>query len=426
MKKINFLQVSLCLLLAVSCAAKGKGDTLDASNQQTKAVVHPLGMNDEVYDALIQKSFVTLGNTSRLKSVIEKLRAGKKVYVAALGGSVTEGAGPASYKDGYAYQFCNKLKAAYTPDNGANVVFNGAGLSGTPSMLGLIRYQSDVVEVLGHTPDLLIIEFAVNDDGGSENARAFEALVRDALLADENTAVIALYSAATYGNTKAVKNPIANFYRIPQVDVLETVKAGVSAGNFKQEQYYTDNVHPTKEGHEIQADCLMNILAKTDEAPAAEAYPVPEGFYTRSGNFSGLIRITGDNDDVKITEGGWSGNDSNTQTIKKTNKGNFPENWYKAASAENNPFKMEITCRNLLFTYKVQGNWLSEKFGKAEVYVDGKLFATYDGGAANGWNNCETRLLINEKTASKHTIEVKMADGDAKKGFTIVAMGYVK
>ena len=58
------------------------------------------------------------------------------------------------------------------------------------------------------------------------------------------------------------------------------------------------------------------------------------------------------------------------------------------------------------------------------MYVDGVKVATYDGGAAGGWNNCETRLIIDEEVSANHVVEVKMAEGDEKKGFTIVAMGY--
>ena len=85
---------------------------------------------------------------------------------------------------------------------------------------------------------------------------------------------------------------------------------------------------------------------------------------------------------------------------------------------------MEINCKALILTYKEQGSWLSEKFGKADVYVDGQLKATYDGGKAGGWCNCVPVYIIDEEVAAKHTVEIKMADGEESKGFTIVAMGY--
>lgn len=396
---------------------EGKTPDVEKKTQSDK----PFGIDEDRYAELLDMSFISTGNTYRLKKVIEKLRAGENVYIAALGGSVTEGAGPSNYKDGYAYQFNKKLRAAYTPNDGANVYFDGAGLSGTPSQLGLVRYQSDVVDVLGHTPDLLIIEFAVNDDGSDLSTRAFEALVRNALEANDECAVIALYSAATYGNTANQKKVVANYYGIPQVNVLALVQRATSANDFTKTDYYTDTVHPTKAGHEIQADCLMNLLAKTDAAPAEEAFAIPEN-WCRPKPLTNFTRILGDDENVKITAGVFGGTDDYTQSIKKTGKGNFPKNWHHASGKGS--FVMEINCKALILTYKEQGSWLSEKFGKADVYVDGQLKATYDGGKAGGWCNCVPVYIIDEEVAAKHTVEIKMADGEESKGFTIVAMGY--
>ena len=69
---------------------------------------------------------------------------------------------------------------------------------------------------------------------------------------------------------------------------------------------------------------------------------------------------------------------------------------------------------------------MSDKFGKAKIFVDGNEVATYDGGKAGGWNNCEAVLLINQNESKNHTVEVKIAEGSEKLGFTIVAMGYVE
>lgn len=450
MKKFVFCIATLSAFFAVSCAS----NSVDSSNKNAQATEkkdvktetvtdqtvqekveekievsnHPLGISDERYENLLNGALLSTGNNYRLKKVIEKLRAGEEVYIAALGGSVTEGAGPKDasgreqWKLGYAYQFRDKLVAEYAKDE-KKVFFNGAGLSGTPSQLGLIRYESDVVEVLGHNPDLLIIEFAVNDDGGEQTARAFEALVRNALVANEECAVIALYSAATYGNSAGSKRSIAEFYDIPQINVLSLVQRATSAKDFTKEQYYTDIVHPTKEGHEIQADCLMYLVEKVDESELQEPKEIPES-WCKSKPFTNFTRILGDDENVKITTGDFNGKDSTTQGLKKTGKGDFPMNWHHTKGSES--FVMEITCKALIFTYKEQGSWLPEKFGKADIFVDGKKVATYDGGKAGGWCNCVPVYLIDNEKLATHTVEVRMADGDEAKGFTIVAMGYSK
>ena len=115
----------------------------------------------ELYQEAIEKSLLDTGNNYRLKRVLEKARAGEDIYVCALGGSVTEGALAKTNDDGYAYLFANEFKSAFCPGDGSNFHFVNAGLSGTPSCLGIIRYQKDVVDLLG---DIQIDFFLLLDD----------------------------------------------------------------------------------------------------------------------------------------------------------------------------------------------------------------------------------------------------------------------
>lgn len=434
-KTLKVFALAASLLVLAACASTTQNNA--AANQETAVTQtqvktpsdKPFGIEDDVYANFISRSVLNKGNNYRLKKVIEKLRAGEDVYIACIGGSVTEGAGPSNYTDGYAFQFNRKIRAAYTTNKGANVYFDGAGLSGTPSPLGLIRYESDVVDQLGRDPDLLVIEFAVNDGGECTNQRAFEQMIRNALSKNPEAAVIALYSAATYPNTQLQMKPVADHYSIPSISVMDIVNYGLGKSLFKKEGrggFYSDYVHPTKEGHEIMADCLMNILAIADAADADEPAPIPEN-YRLAKPLTNFKRITGDDENVKISAGSFNAKDPNTQGLKKTNKGFSPDNWYHKAGNGNESFVMNINCKALIFDYKVQGSWLKgEPFGKADVFVDGKKIATYDGGAPNGWCNNEVKLIIDGAEAADHIVEVKMADGAENLGFTIVAMGYSK
>lgn len=62
-------------------------------------------------------------------------------------------------------------------------------------------------------------------------------------------------------------------------------------------------------------------------------------------------------------------------------------------------------------------------FGKAEVYVDGKLAKTLSN-TSGGWNNAVIEKVIASETVAEHDIEIKMAAGDESKPFTIYAIGY--
>ena len=387
----------------------------------------PFKISEANYQTMIEKSIVSTGNNARMKKVLAKIRSGEKVNVAAIGGSVTEGAGPANFTDGYAYQFFRAFKAKYAPGDGSNLSFNNAGLSGTGSLVGIVRYEQDVVKVCGGNPDLLIIEFAVNDNGDVLCQRTFEAIIRKAMLANPDCAVIAMYAVASYGNTAGQKKPVADHYVLPQINMMPVVNGAIEKKTFTKEQYFTDYAHPTFEGHQFMSDCLMALVDKMDKAAKDSEQHVPASCF-KEPSLYGLKRILPSDTDanVQIERGDFTETDRKTQSLKKTNSGDFPENWKKKlnAKAENKPFKMELTCKSLIMIYKVQASGDAEKFGKAEVYVDGRKVATWDGGKNGGWNNCEPSIVIDERTAAKHTIMVKMAPGSEKLGFTIVAMGY--
>ena len=74
----------------------------------------------------------------------------------------------------------------------------------------------------------------------------------------------------------------------------------------------------------------------------------------------------------------------------------------------------------------VYKNANNDSFGKADVFVDGKLFKTYAGHEDGGWNNCMIVMLIDENAVSRHTVEIKMSEGEEEKAFTILAFGYAE
>lgn len=385
-----------------------------------------LGISDSKYEEIIKKSLVTTGNNQLVKKVLAKMRAGEEVVIAAIGGSVTEGAGPATYTQGYAYQFKDLFIKEYAADK-SKVKFIPAGIGGTPSPMGLIRYQKDVVTPAEKNPDLLIIEFAVNDWLECSNTRAMEYLVRNAL--ENKTAVIMLYGAATYTNQQAQISPVADFYNLPQVSISE----GLLNSGVNQEKdskvYYSDYVHPTSFGHTYMAKCLMNLIEEIDKAQEDAPYVIPAGYKNENPfkNFATVYSNTADKN-VSISAGDFSHKDDAIQGYSHGGKC-FPDNWSKVAGTgvselvEGRPFTMTLTCKSLIMIYKNANN---DSFGKAEVYVDGKLTQTYAGHEDGGWNNCMVVMIIDEKAAAEHTVEIKMAEGDEDKAFTILAFGYSK
>lgn len=395
-----------------------------ASGNTEKKLSIGLTPGSEAYVQNLNNSIVTTGNNYRVKKLLEKLKAGKTVYVAAIGGSVTEGGGPEDYLDGYAFQFAEKFQKAFPA---AKVVFDGAGLSGTPSSLGVVRYEKDVVKALGHSPDLLIIEFAVNDGDDCTGTRGFERIIRNVLEAENDGAVIPVYAHASYENNQATQMPVADFYKLPQISLKNALKnPDVQIDLAGGGEYFTDYAHPTTEGHGFMADCLMNLLKVIDNMNEDKKYEVPAGFKNENPfkEFYTLYSNVQDSN-VKVVCGDFCDKDPYSYGLKKGGT-IFPDNWHHTKGTDS--FKLELECKSLIFVYKVQATYLEEKFGQAVVLVDGKVAAEYDGAnsPAGAWNNNVNRLLIDETETKKHTVEVKMKDGDENKGFSILAIGYSK
>ncbi len=373
------------------------------------------------YEEMLKASVVSTGNNARLKRVLEKARSGETVNIAALGGSVTEGAGAQTALGGYAYQFADAFGKVYGTDGGSNINFVNAGLGGTPSSLGVIRYQRDVVEELGAEPDLFILEFAVNDYGEVTGGRAYESLVYDVLSQENDAAVILVFSVfKSKWNMQADYIPVGNYYELPMVSIKSAVAVPYLQGNLNDAKFFSDEYHPTTYGHTIMSDCIMHLIAEIDKEEADEMNAVPETG-RKALDFRKVEMITEESEGVAIAKGSFTLTDGAIQYA--AGKPSFPDNWEHDKTAGNESFTVTLNCKNLLLNYKTAN---SADFGDAEVYVDGEKVMTLQGRTAGGWNNSNVVLVIDEDTAAEHTVEVRMAEGQEDKAFTILALGYTK
>lgn len=229
-------------------------------------------LSSPYYQEMLQKSLMQAGNNARVKKAIDKARAGEEVTIAFIGGSITQGAGAIPINtECYAYKtftgFC-ELTDRGTEDN---VHYIKAGVGGTPSELGMLRYERDVLRDGTVQPDIVVVEFAVNDEGDETKGECYDSLVRKILDAENQPAVILLFAVfANDWNLQERLSPVGYAYKLPMVSTRDTVveqfykKAGegrvVSKG-----QFFYDCFHPTNVGHTIMADGILHLLKTVDK-----------------------------------------------------------------------------------------------------------------------------------------------------------------
>ncbi|MBN2351117.1 MAG: SGNH/GDSL hydrolase family protein [Spirochaetales bacterium] len=373
------------------------------------------------YDAMIARSLLSTGNNVRLKAAIDRAKAGKDVNIAFIGGSITEGTGAA----GYAKSFAPLVGEAFKTLYGNGAVLN-AGMAGTPSSLGAIRYRRDIVQRLdGANPDVVFIEFAVNDGDDKTSGAAYESMVRDILAAKNKPAVVLLFCVfRTQWNMQDRYIPVGQAYGLPMISIKDAVVPELRSKAIPANEFFADEYHPTSYGHRIMADCIMNLF-KTDDAAPADAKDVSMPVKPVIGKqYQGIQMVDSAHTPkgVTVKPGGFTANDPAVWSYMYPPRAKaFPDNWHKTDADSNEPFTMTLVCKNLMLVTKS-----SASFGTAEVSVDGKLVKSVNGRDGGGWNNAVTDVLFDNAKAARHVVTIKMTDNSAAKRFTILAFGFTK
>lgn len=214
-----------------------------------------------------------------LGNVFAKLKAGAAVRIAYFGGSITA-------QNGWRVKTLDWFRKTYPA---AGITEINAAIGGTGSDLGVYRFRQDV---LRHKPDLVFVEFAVNDGGAApENIwRAMEGIVRQTWKADPNIDLCYVYTFRTgyeqdldrglAPRAASADEILADHYGIPSINVAlrtaELAREGkllFTPGKEAAEAilFSEDGVHPLDAGHQVYADVITAALADM----AATSRPVP-------------------------------------------------------------------------------------------------------------------------------------------------------
>lgn len=262
-------------------------------------------------------------------------RAAGGLRVAYLGGSITAAA------DGWRSLTTGWLGRQYPQ---AAITEIPAGLPGTGSNLGACRLGYDV---LRHRPDLLFVEFAVNDTNAPVERieRTMEGIVRQTWRANPHTDIVFVYTVSTPGlpDLQAGRFPpaaramekVAAHYGIPSLHFGVEVARRLAAGDlvFKVPEapldprtFSLDGVHPTAAGHQVYFVALQRALPAllADAKPAPHALPTP--LHADNWELAGLRLV-----DEVARHGEWSRVPLDDPNLRGATKALLPPLWRTAA-----------------------------------------------------------------------------------------------
>ncbi|MBQ4131098.1 MAG: hypothetical protein IJD71_02030, partial [Clostridia bacterium] len=249
------------------------------------------------------------GNRALLVKLFEKAARGETITVASIGGSITQGVKDDNGQD----RSYGKLVSEWIADKfGVEVTNINAGIGSTGSLMGVHRLQSDV---LSKNPDLVILEYSVNDvssrDGGIAYLETYEAIIRRVL--EKNIALMTAVFGGTasefYTDYLSLHIHSALHYDLPVIDYYSALFRYLDEGvinwydaNDKQGGGITqDNLHPNLAGHVMISSAmnyyLEDVYAKYQAGEVYEtAIDLPEETLFENANlYNTATFYAGDN-----------------------------------------------------------------------------------------------------------------------------------
>lgn len=247
----------------------------------------------------------------------DKVRHHEPVAVGYIGGSITVGAGASEYGSNYYWKSRTAIAQAVAAHGGGNFTSYNVGVGGSGSAYGAFRVGA---QLLKDRPDLLVVEFAVNDGGDTaqEALDGMEGIVRQALRQSPNMGIVFLYTTtAQYEQdyyAKGVTPPavaahhrVAEHYGLLEVNAGPAVHQGIQAGALTDKTVFKDGVHPSDIGHDIYAKALAAVIIPSlDGGSPSSIKPLPQLLGTGRYEYASLNPIV----PVGVSEG-WTTNKDN-------------------------------------------------------------------------------------------------------------------
>ncbi len=219
-----------------------------------------------------------------------------EVNVVYIGGSITAGAGSSTNDKCWVSLVGEQLSEKY----GDRKTFNNynVGIGGTGSDLGLMRLKSDVID---KAPDMVFIEFSVNDQGSELALAQMESIVMTLQKMEKTPYIVFVFTttkALSGTDYQKYHRMVADHYGIPYVDLdAHVIADGKVLDKDTEGTILGDNTHPNDAGYAYYAGIINEAMEKpsyfvrpeakatklSEKSQAVEIATIPVSAFTVSG-----------------------------------------------------------------------------------------------------------------------------------------------
>jgi lysophospholipase L1-like esterase len=384
----------------------------------TEAAREPLVLGEDVPMTTLELSVYNAGDRGRLAAKFAKAQNGEALNIAFLGGSITAGSHSANNQS-YA-QLTNQWFVDAFPE--AKINYINAGLGATGSLIGGGRLKTDVLD---KQPDVVFVEFSVNDttENTERNRDSYEGLLRALLSYETQPAVVCIFmtqdGATGYNSFEQYHGEIAKHYNIPAVSYRSVVMDSIENGDFAWTDISDDNIHPTNPGHQLLTELIAYTLDGTLNA-------LNDGSLAANDSLELPAPLTGnhyENCGMQTVKLGWVPDSLGAYTVRDSDFGGMGGIYRSTADADGaygEPIVFNVYAKSIALLY----GRITSKGGMFDVLVDGTVVKTINTDFTGGWGNyVEVAEVYTADTAAEHEVQIVPMNTGVQQAVTIT--GYI-
>ncbi len=352
------------------------------------------------YISFYKDAICNMGNTQRLVKKLEAAENGESLTLGYIGGSITEG-------KNYSNPFTSYVRNTFAKGSFKEV---NIGMSGTSSVVGLVRAEKGLV---AQNPDIVVIEFSVNDHEDISYKKSFESLIRKFLEMPNEPAVIVLITRSKGGFSSQTQMEAAGKnFDVPVISMNNSMTKAFNSGFLKPDDYYTDEYHPHEKGGQLIADTMAYYLRQAMKTEnRSDSYTIPSTSAYGSEYYT-CVNMS-PNELTNFSAGSFTAGNGYDRNNTLSYSYTFQKN------SANSPMTFTTTGKGLILVFKAN----SSGMGTALVTVNGKT-TKVSGNKQYTWGGPDAEVAYYQETAGEMNVSIKMEN--AGTDFTIWGLGVIK
>lgn len=338
------------------------------------------------YEHLLTKTIICKGENARLINNLKK----DKIKLCFLGASVTYGfmEDYSQNKNCFPELTCKAFKEMF-PEKQIESV--NLGISGTTALTGIVLTEERLAK---ENPDIIFVEYAINQSLTPEGAAEYEGLVRKLvkMKCEPFVVPVAVVNKDKYSCQNYMQE-ISIHYGLYMIGIANALFDEIESNKMSWTDYSFDEGHPTDSGHKLICDCIVALIKAAMTDKIAPTMTKVEALISDKYENIKLIDLK------ELSE-----NKISCTDFSYSDKSNFSlVGCLERKEKKTKCLDVTLSCRFFALCY-IQNKYMN--FCDCTVKCDDKKIAVLNGSSIFGWGNPDIKIILDDDETQEHHVTV--------------------